>query len=242
MTYNGKDWPKNASNSYMGRVTFRKALQQSINTCAVKIWQNVGVDYSIEKLKQNGVTTIVEDSDSANDKNPAALALGGQTIGVSPLEMAGAYCTFSNKGVYRTPMVYTKVVDSSGKVLLDGEPEETRVFDKSVNWIMRDILKTVVTQGIAGNAQVSNMPTYGKTGTTSSERDIWFCGGTPYYTLALWEGSDTNLQLGSMSGPCASFWHRIMEDVHEDLDRKELSGPPSKVVRIGGEYYVKGTR
>jgi penicillin-binding protein 1A len=239
MTVNGRVWPKNASGGYSGNQTFRTALQQSLNTCAVKIQMQVGNDYSISMLKKFGITTVVEDGD-ANDSNAAALALGGMSKGVTSLEMALAYATFPNNGVRNEGISYTKVLDRNGKVLLKNKSKTHRVLNSGVAWIMTDLLKSVVTNGIAGNAWVNNVQSGGKTGTTNNQYDIWFDGFTPTYAAALWIGADTNIYLTSGSSLTASLWGKIMRQIP-----KACSGTykkaPSNVVSVDGEYYTKGT-
>ena len=103
---NGKAWPKNWYSGYKGQMTLRHAVQQSVNTCSVKTFQQIGAEYSASMLKKEGVTTVDEEGD-VNDLNAAALALGGMTNGISPLEMTAAYAIFPNGGVYKTPIAYT---------------------------------------------------------------------------------------------------------------------------------------
>jgi len=240
MTVNGEIWPKNSYSGYKGQVTLRTAVQQSINTCAVKVFQNVGTDYSTSMLKKVGITSIVEDGDT-NDMNAASLALGGLTDGISPLELTAAYATFPNGGEYQEAIAYTKVLDSNDEVKLEKVSESEQVYDEGVAWIMTDILRTVVSEGIGSSAAISNQPVGGKTGTTSNKYDIWFAGFTPQYTAALWMGNDINLELSDSSGKAASFWSAIMSRVCEDLPTGSFGEQPSNVVKENGEYYTEGT-
>ena len=239
MTFNGKVWPKNASNSFTGPVTMRKGLQQSINTIAVKIQLQVGNEYSADMLKKFGLTTIVTKGDTS-DMNSAALALGGLTNGVIPLEMAQAYATFPNGGVRQSSIAYTEVTDRHGKVLLKSKSKKKKVMDEGVAFIMTDMLRTVVSNGIAGAASISGVQAGGKTGTTNSNYDIWFDGFTPNYAASLWIGTDVNIKLSSMSGMAARLWGRIMNQVPNAKNGKYKS-MPNDVVRVGSEYYTKGT-
>jgi len=168
---NGKAWPKNWYSGYKGQMTLRHAVQQSVNTCSVKTFQQIGAEYSASMLKKEGVTTVDEEGD-VNDLNAAALALGGMTNGISPLEMTAAYAIFPNGGVYKTPIAYTKVLNSSDEVLFEKTAEEERVYDEGVAWIMTDILHSVVTEGLGKNARISNQPSGGKTGTTTDKYDL----------------------------------------------------------------------
>ena len=238
--YNGRSWPKNVYSGYRGQMTLRHAVQQSVNTCAVKTYQQIGPDYSSSMLKKVGVTTVHEEG-KVNDLNPAALALGGMTEGISPLEMAGAYTTFANGGIYKDPISYTRVLNSDGETLFEKTADEERVYNEGVAWIMTDIMRTVVTSGGGSNAAIGSQPVAGKTGTTSDKYDIWFCGFTPQYTCSLWMGNDINLDLTASSPFVASFWSEIMSRVCEGLPRGSFFEKPDNVETVNGEYYTDGT-
>ncbi len=240
MSYGGKVWPKNWYPGYKGDMYLRKAVEQSVNVCAVKVYQQIGPDYSSKMLKKNGITTVDTEGD-VNDLNPAALALGGMTSGISPLELTAAYATFPNGGVYNEPITYTKVLDSHGEVLLKNKAESKQVYDEGVAWIMTDVLRTTVSRGIANGANIGVQPVGGKTGTTSDNFDIWFSGFTPQYSAAIWMGNDVNIELSSGSGTTARTWARIMRQVCADLPYETFGNMPDNVEMIGGEYYIKGT-
>lgn len=239
MTFNGQTWPQNASNSFSGAVTMRKALQNSINVCAVKLELQVGAEYIADLVEKFGITTLDREG-GTNDLNPAALALGGLTNGVIPLEMAQAYAAFPNGGVRQSSIAYTKVTDRNGKVLLTSKSESSKVLDEGVAFVMTDMLKSVVSQGIGSPAGISGVQAGGKTGTTSSEFDIWFDGFTPSYAAALWIGNDVNMQLASMSGPAAALWGKIMNQIPK-AKKGHYKSQPSDVTHVNGEYYTKGT-
>lgn len=225
-TVNGKVWPKNSYSGYSGLYTFRRALQQSVNVCAVKIVSQVGADYSADLLEAYGVSSVTGD-----DHNLAALALGGMSSGISPLEMASAYSTFVNQGTHISPSVYTKVTTRTGDVLLEPEIKETKVLDSGVAWIMTDMLRSVVTEGLGYPAAISCASVGGKTGTTDRQDNIWFCGFTPKYSAALWIGSDSNLNLSSASNAAASVWGKIMGQV-ENAKGGSYAERPSNVVQV----------
>ncbi len=227
-TINGKVWPKNSYRSYRGLYTFRQALQQSVNVCAVKILSQVGVDYSADIVEDFGITTLVRDG-STNDLNLSALGMGGMANGTSTLEMASAYTTFVNDGVHKSYSCYTTVTTRSGDVLLEAETEETEVLNSGVAWIMRDILRTVVTEGIASPAAISGVQVGGKTGTTDDMYDIWFCGFTPSYSAALWIGNDVNISLTSDSYMASRLWSRIMSQI-DGAKTGSYSSRPDNVV------------
>jgi Membrane carboxypeptidase/penicillin-binding protein len=240
-TINGKVWPSNAGGGYSGVQTMRSALQQSINTCAVKIFLQVGADYSANLVKKYGITSLVT-SGSVNDMNAAALALGGMTKGVSTLEMADAYTTFPNNGIRHTTSSYTKVVDNNGDILLENKVgKSVKVLDNGVAWIMCNMLQSVVTSGIGYPASISGVQVGGKTGTTSDQYDIWFDGFTPSYSASLWIGNDVNIELSSMSSYAAALWGRIMNQI-PNCKQGSYKSAPSTVISSGGEYYINGTQ
>ena len=241
MKVNGTNWPLNFSRTYTGSNTFRTAIQQSINTCAVKILAQVGLEYSMEKVKEFGVSTVVDDtSQPTNDLNLAALGLGAMTYGATPLDMALAYSTFPNGGVRNSGICYTKVTDSEGKVLLEGHSEETRVLDEGVAWIMTDVLQRVVSRGIATDAAIDGVTVGGKTGTTDETWDIWFDGFTPSYSAALWIGTDDNTPLDTTSTVAAALWSKIMGQVDAATEGEYMDMPDNIIIR-NGDYFTKGT-
>ena len=241
MTVDGKEWPQNATRSYSGRRTVRTALQQSINTCAVKILWQVGLDYAMDMLNKFDISTVVSDTKKeVNDNNPAALALGAMAYGVTPLDMSLAYAAFPNDGVKNTAVCYTEVLDSSDRIMLTGKSEEKKVLDEGVAWIMTDMLKTVVSEGIARNASIQGIEVGGKTGTTNDWYDVWFDGFTPEYSGALWIGTDKNVKMNGTSAQAALLWSKIMSQV-PDIKECVYSEKPDNVIEKNGEYYTEGT-
>ena len=239
---NGETWPLNFSRRFSGYRTFRTALQQSINTCAVKIQLQVGPEYSMEMLKKYGISTVVDDASvPTNDLNPAALALGAMTYGTTPLDMALAYGAFPNRGIRDSAVAYTKVTDAKGKTLLEKKTEETQVLDENVAFIMRDCLESVVSRGIGRNASIYGVQVGGKTGTTNDNYDYWFVGFTPKYSAALWIGTDHNTVMSGSSGTAALLWSRIMRQI-PDITEGEYPPQPDDVVWTRGEYYTEKTQ
>lgn len=240
-TINGRVWPRNTSGGYSGPQTMRSALQLSINTCAVKILQQVGTDYSADLVEKFGITTLDREG-STNDINLAALGLGGMSSGVTTLEMASAYTVFPNNGTRQETTSYTKVVDTHGNTLLDNSQTETHeVLNSGVAWIMADMLKSVVTSGLGSPAAISGVQVGGKTGTTDDEYDIWFDGFTPSYSASLWIGNDQNFTLTSLSSYAARLWGRIMNQI-DGAKTGSYKDMPSNVISSGGEYYISGTQ
>lgn len=239
---NGKYWPKNATGGYSGTNNFRTAIQQSINTCAVKLELQITPEYAIKQLKKFGITTTVDvdQNDKVNDVNLAAMALGAMTEGVQPLEMALAYAAFPGGGKVNTPVCYTKVLDRNGKEILTGNSKQTEAMNEGVAWIMTDVLQSVVSRGIAWPAAIDDVTVGGKTGTTNDQYDIWFDGFTPSYAAALWIGTDQNVEMSTMSGPAATLWGKIMSQIPKAKEGK-YKKQPDNVIEYYGEYYTEGT-
>lgn len=246
LTVNGKVWPKNWYSGYKGLLTLRKSVEQSVNVNAVRVFQQVGADYAVKQLKKFGITTVVDDtSASANDMNAAALALGGMTKGISPLQMSSAFGTFPNQGKYIEPVSYTKIKNKNGETLLNKTSKSTQVIDKGVAFIMTDILRTTVTNGIASGAAISGRTVAGKTGTTTDNYDAWFCGFTPQYSAALWIGNDVNIELSTGSAAAATLWSKVMSKACSGMSGSFPSKPSDVITSdVSGqsEYYIKGTQ
>ena len=227
----GEIWPKNSYNYYRGLNSLRRSVEQSINVNAVRVQTAIGNAASIEYASRFGITSFVTDtSKAANDMNPSALALGGMVNGVSTLQMAAAYGTYPNGGVYQEPICYTKVTNKMGDILLEKTSKSVQACDPGVAFIMTDILRTTVTNGIAGNAAVAGQLSAGKTGTTSDRFDIWFDGFTTHYAASLWIGNDTNIELSTSSSGASKLWSKIMTAVHEGLDQGSYPAQPENVV------------
>ena len=234
-TYFGPTYhPNNASNQKTGLCTVRDALEVSSNIVACKVMTELGPDNSIDFMRTLGITSLVkasESSDGVSDSN-TSLALG--TASISPLEMAAAYATIANDGVYIQPTFYTKVEDSSGNVIIEAKQETTRVFSEGNAYVMKSLLKQVVegAQGTARICQMANTDVSAKTGTTQDQKDVWLCGFTPYYTAATWYGYDEPERLTYYGGsPATLIWNSVMRKVHEGLEGKRFD-KPSNVVRV----------
>jgi penicillin-binding protein 1A len=174
----------NDDDTYRGPITMRTALEYSINTYAVKLLNQIGVDNGYNFAVNMGVTSL----DPVNDKN-LSLALGGITNGISPLEMAGAYAAIANQGVYIKPYCVRKILDANGNLLYEAKPQQRVVMSDQTASLMTDLLQSVVRVGTGTNARLDR-PVAGKTGTTTSKVDAWFIGYTPEFTAAVWTGFD----------------------------------------------------
>ncbi len=138
----------------------------------------MGIINKNDPTKDNFITAA--ENNINNDENLSALGLGGMSKGLTPLEMTAAYGSIANAGTYIKPIAFTKVLDNNDNLLIDNTPKKNAVVSPEIAYIMSDILRTTVTNGIAGRAQIPpNMPTAGKTGTTQDKADAWFVGFTP---------------------------------------------------------------
>lgn len=214
--------PQNFYTGFKGDVTIRYAIEQSINTVAIQVLQKLGVDESFDFLtKKLHITSLIEsekrdDGNIHSDKNLSSLALGGVTDGISALEIAAAYATFANEGVYITPHSYTKIVDRNGNVILEKDIQELPAMREKTASIVTNLLEGVVTRGTGMSARLnSGMPVAGKTGTTDDSKDLWFSGYTPYYCGVVWFGYDIPQSMNHLnSATCVSVWKKVMDQIH----------------------------
>ncbi len=243
----GTRWPKNwyensiyYNYAYRGLTTLRKSVEQSVNVNAVKVLEQIGIGTSLEYLDKMGLSDDIVTKDENkryNDEIPAALALGGLTKGITPLNLTAAYGTIANQGIYVEPIAFTKIVDSEGTILYENKPTKHRVVDPQVAYLMTDILESTVSSGLGRRAMFdgaknTSIPAAGKTGTTQNKGDAWFVGFTPYYASGVWIGNDTyQIKLSSGSSIAAEFWSAIMEEAHKGLDPKGFDVPDGFVER-----------
>lgn len=230
-------WPLNADRAYAGPMTIRQAVARSKNTVAVMVWNDVGGDTALWFLKRMGI-------DRTSDGSYPAQAIGAFTVGMTPLEMAGAYNTLAAKGIYTEPYAYTKVTDSEGNLVIESLPQKYRVFTEETSFLMTNMLQDVIFYGTAsGHAQtITNadgevIPAAAKTGTTDDNLDKWFCGYTPYYTCAVWYGYDNRLrQTVIPSGDRSNairIWFYVMTRIHTNCSGLNFNAPDTV-----GQYEV----
>ena len=252
--FEGNYSPENYSN-YLGNISVRRALESSQNIPFVEMMQKVGPKTSIEYLEKMGITTL-----SKKDEN-LALALGGLDKGISPLQMAGAYATIANDGVYIEPTFYTKTVNKNGKTILESKQKQKRVFSKEVAYILKELLTQPVkgSYGTATYCSISGIDVAAKTGTTDENYDRWLCGFTPYYTAVTWYGYDQNetILYQGKKNPAGILWANIMPKIHSNLKNATFEKPSGvttaiicsqsgKVANTGcpstyKEYFLRGT-
>ena len=229
-TLKGGQVLRNANGRYGGDTTIRKAITWSINVCAVKLSDEITQELGFEYCEKFGISTLVKSKEINGDiysDITQTLALGGLTEGVYNYEMCAAYATIANGGVYHTPTLYTKILDHDGNVLLEGTGETRTVIKDSTAALLTSAMQDVVNSGTGAACQLPNMPVAGKTGTTTSNKDLWFCGFTPYYTCAVWGGYDDNKECSYDTNFRFRIWKSIMSRVHANLETKEFTMPAS---------------
>ena len=214
--------PKNEDRYDNEDMDVREVIRRSKNIPSVKIMKELTPKKSIGYLQKMGLESIDEKEDQV-----LALGIGGMTHGASPLEMAAAYGTIANDGVYKTPTFYTKVVDSDGNTVLTPNQEETRVFSEQTAYLAKQIgLEPTKSGGTASYCAISGMDVVAKTGTTDNSNDRWLCGFTPYYAAATWFGYDNNEEVrGFSQNPAGQIWDAIMTDVHKNLEGATFEKP-----------------
>lgn len=178
-------YPQNYDRTFAGPVSIRQALAMSRNVPAVRLGQDVGLNKVVEICRSIGIKSTIDPVIS--------LPLGA--VDLTPMEMAAGYATFASNGWYSEPTFIVQVADSNGNILLDNTPKPRLVLDPWATAALNDTLQGVINRGTATAAQIGR-PAAGKTGTTSSERDIWFVGYVPQLAAAVWVGNDDYSQLG----------------------------------------------
>lgn len=219
---NGWYFPRNYDGGFSGAMSIRTALAQSRNIPVIKLGKAIGMNKVVETCRTLGIMSPMEPVTS--------LPLGA--IGMTPLEMASAYATFANYGWQSPATVIVRITDSSGNVLLDNTPKPQRVLDPWASAATIDIMQSVVSSGTGKGADIGR-PSAGKTGTTSSEKDIWYVGTVPQLTTAVWVGRDDNRQLSSGAtggGMVAPIWRDFMEQALKGIPSEKFK-PPSQFPR-----------
>ena len=213
-------WPKNSPNKYRGWTNVRTGVQHSINTIAVQTLQAVGTAeafaFATEKLNLGLV---------AEDMDISPLGMGGLTYGLNTVEMAAAYATFANSGIYTEPRTYLRVEDADGNVILENESKTHVAMKESTAYLMNDMLKNAVNAGTGTAAKFGGMTIAGKTGTTSKNNDRYFVGYTPYYVAAVWTGYEQPENISYTGNPAITMWKKVMQPLHDDLANKDFAKP-----------------
>ena len=231
--------PKNYNEKYLGPTTLRIGLAKSINVMAVKLLDKVGVSETMNTAQKLGINSLVK-----KDEN-LALALGGLTKGVTPLQMTQAYSVFATGGIKNNPIAITKVYDNYGTLIWNNEAEnETKkkvVLDEGTAYLITDMLKSAVARGPlvwgTGWRAKLNRPAAGKTGTTSDYTDAWFVGFTPKLTTSIWIGED---QPRAMEYPKRDKSGNIVKDKNGEKVMQTISS--GEAAKLWGDYMRQITK
>lgn len=227
-------------NYYRGNMTMRKAIEQSANICAVKTLTEITPQLGFTYCQNFGLSTLVESRTTDEGKVftdiQQPLALGGVTDGVYNYEMCAAYAAIANGGVYQEPIMYTKILDHDGNVLLDRTQtqEKHTVLKDSTAFLLTSAMEDVIKKGTGTPARLSNMDAAAKTGTTSNNVDLWISGYTPYYTCTIWSGYDDNTPLADREWDYhLKMWKKIMDQINttKGLAYTQFEEPDSVVER-----------
>ena len=216
--------PQNSDMAWHGKVSLRSALSRSLNVPTIKLAREVGVSKIIANAEKMGISTLV-DSGAYSDAN-LAMALGGLSKGVNPVEMAAAYGVLASNGMYHKPVALLKIVDREGKVLYEAKTESKRVIDAESAYLTTNMLQDVLVSGTGGGMGIGR-PAAGKTGTTDTYIDAWFVGYTPDLCTAVWVGDDNNKPMQRMygSGAPLSIWHDFMVNALASTPRTNFTNP-----------------
>ena len=224
-----KPYPNNSSRQYAYKRTILSSIMDSVNAVAVNTLDAIGTRYSYNYVKKLfRVSGLIEKgANGTTDIDYSPLALGGLTIGATVRDMASAYATFANEGVYREGRTFTKVYDSQGNLIIDNPQTSEKILsEKSVDYINYCLDQAVdAGTGTAADLKSIGIDVCGKTGTTNSKNDRYFCGYTGYYTAAVWCGFEIPAEInlvGNTKHPGARLWKKVMEPLHEGKENITL--------------------
>lgn len=217
--------PSNAGGAYYGSVHIREAVARSLNTVAWQVLDNISVKYGLsflDKLHFHNISYI--------DNDNMALSLGGFTEGVRVVDMAKGFSTLANNGSFSDRTCVKKIEHVSDGVVYKNNNEKTQVYSEDAAWMMTDVLKGVFNEsyGTGRKLKLENgQICAGKTGTTNSSKDVWFCGYTKYYTTVVWAGYDTPRAMPGASGASIPgvIWKDYMDKIHEKLKPQDFTMP-----------------
>ncbi len=235
ITWKGSIWPTNyggdpgSPDSY---VTAQYAVAISYNTVPAQLLMKMGFEMSYEYLTET--FKIKTYNDAEDSVAPSALATGGSSGGVTTLQMAAAFASFGNGGKYYEPYCYYEVKDNKGEVILQNKADEyEQIISPETSYVMNQMLQTVFygSGGTARGYAVEGHRTFGKTGTTTSNKDRWCVAGTPYYVAAVWFGYDYNKEIKASGSPAGQIFENVMNKVHKGLPEKSFEKYTDDVVK-----------
>ena len=234
----GKPYPPNSNRKYSGLTSIYKSVTNSYNTSSVKTADLVGLQTCFDYMEDVfGITTLTTyyeapNGETKSDIDYSPMAMGGLTWGVTTYEMAGAYSVFPRNGTYIKPHLYTQVVDSEGNVLLSNDETGEVVLSEKTCYYVNTMLEGVVTSGTGTKARIKGMTAAGKTGTTNSKFDLWFCGYTGYYTAAVWTGYEYSETINFSGNASAILWQKVMSRLVEGKEDVDLNATDLDIKKV----------
>ena len=224
-----KNWfPKNSGNSYSGWITIHDALVYSKNTVAAQLLDKIGLATSWDYLTNHfGITSLVReqlqsDGSTVSDYAYAPLSLGQLSWGITVREMAQAYTAFVNDGVMSYGRTYSYIEDADGDIVLLNPVRQVTALKANTAYNMAAMLQDAASYGTGREAGFGSTAVGGKTGTTSDDKDRWFCGFTMYYVAAVWTGYDIPEKMYFSGNPAAQIFHTIMSTIHQGYAYKSF--------------------
>jgi penicillin-binding protein 1A len=202
--------PVNFEEKFYGPTSLRTALTHSRNIVTVKLLQILGIDRSIQMVRDLGITSHME--------NNLSIALGSS--GVSLYEITSAYSSFANMGWRITPTAVRYINNRNDETLYVADPDVTQPISSGVAYTVTSLLQSVVEDGTGKQVKALGRPVAGKTGTTNNYVDAWFLGYTPQLVTGVWVGKDSVEPLGKNetgSRSAIPIWLQFMQDAHQDL-------------------------
>lgn len=237
--------PSNSGGGYRGNVSIREALARSINTVAFQVFKDIGSDIALGYLDKMQFNSL-----SYADNTAPAVSLGGFTYGVTVNDMCRGYATLENNGKMSSRTCLIRIEhETNGTVyqVPELEDSEKEVFSADTSFIMKDIMQGTFQEAYGtGHSGYNEEQIYaGKTGTTSSNKDAWFCGFSSYYTTAVWIGYDTPRKMPGMYGNTypLRIWSSFMNSVHKNKERQNFQIPDTiELRRVSGGNLTNATR
>jgi len=207
------------------------ATKKSVNVVYAQLMMDVTPEKVVDVAKRMGITSDLE--------NNPAIALGGLTYGVTPLEMASAYASLVNQGIHYDPISILNVTDQQGNIIDEFAPSSSQALDDTTSYLTTQILQKVILEGTGRNADIGR-PAAGKTGTTQNHQDAWFIGFTPELAAAVWMGyPEANIPMESLRDRAvvggtfpAEIWKKFMMEALKNVEPKDFSKPLKQIVEL----------
>lgn len=231
ISIDGYMWPINSYNSFKGLTTLRHAIENSSNVISAEIIEDIGLDKSLDVLrrfniiKENPSEDFFIDSNEnpkKNDMNLNALALGNMQKGLSLNELMKMYQTVANNGVSKEMTAIIKIEDNNGNIIIDNRNKQKKLIEKTVNYLLKDALRTNVEEGNARGTRLDLATTYAYKGINSFSSDLWLVGFSKNYTIGTWIGADSpKISLNTDENLIIKLFNSLSKNLEDDFAEKE---------------------